>query len=59
MFVQNNLEEYMMLRNLHGLDFTRNCKDETHCRNRFGRLVELKFGRICLMIQPTLVVLIC
>ena len=57
--MQDNLDKYMMLRNLHGLDFKCNYKDKTYCRNQFLRSVELKFGRICLVIQPTLVVHIC
>jgi hypothetical protein len=35
MFVQNNMEECMMQRNLRGLDFTHNYKDETSCLNMF------------------------
>lgn len=34
-FVLDNVEEYMMPHNLHGLDFTRNDEDETYCRNMF------------------------
>ena len=59
MFVEDNMGEFMMLRNLHGLDFTRNCEDETYCRNRFWTSVELKFGRICLVIRPTLAFHMC
>ena len=58
-FVHDYLEEYMMLRNLHGLDFTHNYADKTYCRIRFWKSVELKFGCICLVIRRTLAVHNC
>ena len=48
-----------ILRNLHGRGFTHNYEDESYYRNQFWRSVQLKFGHICLEIQPTLAVDIC
>jgi hypothetical protein len=53
MFVHDNMEAYMTLRNLHGQGLTRNYEDETYCRNQFWRSVQLKFGHICWEIQHT------
>jgi hypothetical protein len=46
--MQNNLEEYMMQRNLCGLDFMHNYEDEIYCLNQFWRSVTLKLGCIFL-----------
>ena len=35
MFVHDNLEQYIMQRNLRGLDFMHNYEDETYCLNQF------------------------
>ena len=35
MFVLDNFEEYMMLRNLYGRDYMHSYEDETYYRNQF------------------------